>query len=171
MDFNIGPKKVLLAWGVTVTLGWLTTQILALNPIGIENVNQAIINLWMVLSLIPITTSLLWMKNTGRNNILIAWILVSLIGMISNYALLYELIEFPAQHLYVSLWFLAPAIVFGYTAYYNAGLIHKNYAIATIANLVALILALFVTEFLIIYYTVAAVIQGLPILYHWNKMR
>lgn len=171
MDFNVGPKKVLLAWGLTVTLGWLATQILALGVTGIENINQTIMTLWLLLAIIPTILSLLWMKTAGRNNILLLWIILSLIGVISNYAVLYEAIEFSAQHLYVSLWFLAPAIGFTYTAYYHAGILNKNYTLAAIANIAALILTILITEFLIIYYTVAAVIQGLPILYHWNQLR
>jgi hypothetical protein len=161
--------QLMSIWGVTVIAGWLGSQILASTGVLGANTGLGIITLWLIGASIPILASYVWTQSHSFEWILVIWPLAGVTGILLNYAVALGQISSPPTIIFGAFWFAAVAVGFLATVYYVDNWSRKLYGAAALLNLAAAIAILQVPSIAAYYYTIAAVIQGTPMLIHGQK--
>lgn len=167
---GLTDSQIVGLWGAIVGLGWLVSQ--AIGVIGVPGINTAtaIVAFWLIGSLVPIGASFYWMRTNGFTGLFPAWTALGVTGIILSFAVAFELLGVGDTLIYGSLWFAGPAVGFLITAYYMADWSAQLYTAAAAINLAGAVAILIVPGFELVYFTVAALIQGGPMLYHSTKL-
>jgi hypothetical protein len=90
--------------------------------------------------------------------------------LVASFAVVGQVLDVAPVLILGGLWFIGPAVGFLVTAIYMDDWSQRLYAGAGIANIAGAAAFLFVSGFGSIYFIVAAVIQGLPMLYHGTRL-
>lgn len=165
--------RIVFAWGVSVTFGWLGTMVLP-NPVyaltGIQPIHVAV-GWWILLIGLAVVNSLmemhLWL---GWNRILLAWIGLVALGMIENiYAVSTYVTVSPLNFSFLTLWFVLAAIGFSYTGYRSDTTISRQiYVFAGVSSLTYAIASLLFPGLLAVGFLAGLMFHGLPILLDWH---
>lgn len=166
---DITGYQLMSIYGVAVIAGWLGSQVLASTGILGANTTLGIITLWVVGASVPYAASYLWTKSHGYEWILALWPAAGITGLLLNYAVALQYISLNLTIVYGSLWFAAIGVGFLATVYYVDDWSKKLYGSAAVLNFAAAVAILQVPSMATYYYTVAAVIQGLPMLIHGQR--
>lgn len=158
---------LLKTWGAAVTGGWIVSQLVSVA--GVDS-QLALTTFWLVGSLVPITASFLWMRSRTMTGLFPAWTILGVTGLIASFAVITEIIGINETLILGSLWFAGPAVGFLITAAYMNDWSRRFYAGAAVANLIAAVLVVTLPPFQAVYFFVAAVLQGLPMLYHGTRL-
>lgn len=158
---------LLKTWGVTVTGGWIVSQLVALGGVGSQ---LGLTAFWLVGSLVPITASVLWMRSRTMTGLFPAWTVLGVTGLVASFAVIVQAIPVDETLILGGLWFAGPAVGFLVTAAYMNDWSRRFYAGVAVANLLAAVLVVTVSSFEAVYFAVAAVVQGLPMLYHGTRL-
>lgn len=161
--------QLLEIWGVAVMSVWLGSQALATTGILEAQTTLGIITLWLIGVLITITASAIWTTNNSFEWILAIWPAAGVTGILLNYALTLGYISLDPTLVYGVFWFAAVGVGFLATVYYVEGWSRKLYGAAAALNFTAALAILQVPEILPYYFTIAAVIQGAPMLINGLK--
>jgi len=164
---RLTDDALLKTWGAAVTGGWIVSQIVAVAGVGS---NLALTAFWLVGSLVPITASFLWMRSRTRTGLFPVWTVLGVTGLLASFAVVTGTIGIGETLILGGLWFAGPAVGFLVTAAYMNDWSRRFYAGAAVANLVAAALVVTLPSFRAVYFVVAAVIQGLPMLYHGTRL-
>lgn len=161
MDFEVKDKTLLIFWGFSVSTGWIVSYFLHsyLSPLSM-------IAFWTVLMSVPIISSIKWMSQNTSGSLPLPWMLTTMLGLVTGYAVVQGHLSVPEIETYAVFWFFLPASAFGITTYYFEGMLNHLYMSAALANFVMAAILLFQPSVMEQYYIMAAVFQGLPILYH-----
>ncbi len=158
---------LLKTWGAAVTGGWIVSQLVATAGVGSQ---LALTAFWLVGSLVPITASFLWMRSRTMTGLFPAWTILGVTGLVASFAVIVQAISVDEALILGGLWFAGPAVGFLITAAYMNDWSRQLYAGVAVANLVAAVLVVTISSFESFYFIVAAVIQGLPMLYHGTRL-
>lgn len=156
-------------WGGAVIAGWLGAQVLALTGMLGTGTSLGIITLWLIGALIPIAASYKWTQENQFEWILGLWPVAGVTGILLNYAAALEYLSIDPTITFGSFWFAAVGVGFAATTYYVNDWSKKMYGAVTVLNFTAAVAILQVPAMAPYYYTVAAVIQGAPMLVHGQK--
>jgi len=168
---GVDGATMVTLWGVAVTAGWLVSQVVAVTePLG-SRTAVGLTAFWLVGSLVPIVGSALWMRRYSLVALLPLWTVLGVTGLVATFAVALNAVSVPAVYVYGALWFAGPAVGFLATAYYMRDWSRRLYLGAAVLNLVAAVAVVVVPAVAVGYYTVAAVIQGVPMLYHGARLR
>lgn len=161
MDFEVENQTLLTFWGFSVSTGWIVSYYLHqfLNPV-------ALVAFWTVLMSMPVIASIKWMSQQSQRNLPVPWIITSALGLALSFARLEGYIALPEVESYAMFWFFLPAVAFSWTTYYVNGFLAHLYTSAALANFVMSAILLFQPEVISQYFILAAVFQGMPLLYH-----
>lgn len=167
---RLTDSALLKTWGAAVTGGWLVSQAVAL--VGTESTGLliSVTAFWLVGSLVPITASFLWMRTQSMTALFPVWTVLGVTGLIASFAVIVEAITIKPIFILGGLWFVGPAVGFLVTAGYMTDWSRRLYAGAAVVNLIGAVLIVTVPPFQSVYFTVAAVIQGLPMVYHGIRL-
>lgn len=167
---RLTDSALLKTWGAAVTGGWLVSQAVAL--VGTESTGLliSVVAFWLVGSLVPIAASFLWMRTQSVTALFPVWTVLGITGLIASFAVIIEATTIEPILVLGGLWFVGPAIGFLITAIYMTDWSRQLYAGAAVANLIGAVIVIFVPPFQAVYFTVAAVIQGLPMAYHGARL-
>ena len=157
---DIDRKDVLLAWGSTVTLGWLATLAMGMLSMTIGKVLVA----WVVLMAVPVGMTAYLYISDESSMLLNFWAVAVTVLMAEN-------ILAPAGldlYSYFHLWFVASAAGFYFTSRQVPEGPDRTYRIASVLSLAGLGIVA-VQPFLAV--PLGVILQGAPILYDWNGMR
>jgi hypothetical protein len=119
---------------------------------------------------VPITASFLWMRSRTMTGLFPAWTVLGVTGLVASFAVIVQAISINETLILGGLWFAGPAVGFLITAAYMNDWSRQLYAGAAVANLIAAVLVVTVSSFEAFYFIVAAVIQGLPMVYHGTRL-
>jgi|GEM_PF-1685890 len=156
---KIENSHVILSWGLTVTMAWLATAVMAEMGFGY----QPVMLMWTVLMLPPLLlTSLLKYRNDS-NKLFNVWALLVVVLMIENFLTPSSI----ALYSYFHLWVVAGAAAFYYTSKRLPPPSKKTYLYAAYASVIIMPLVIY-RPLLTSYF--AAVVQGWPLLYDWYKV-
>lgn len=160
MNFDVDQKTLLLSWGATVSLGWLTTAIMGALGMTIGKVLAA----WMILMAVPILSTLMLYYKGKSNAVFNFWAVVVTVLMVEN-------ILAPAgldYYSYFHLWYGAAVLGFYYTSRKVPSPANRVYRIATALSGIGLA-AVFIEPFLAV--PLGIILQGGPMLYDWKGMK
>jgi len=157
--------RLLKLWGATVTGGWVVSQVVALSGGG-RGLQLGLTAFWLVGSLVPIVASLLWMRARTVTGLFPVWTVLGVTGIAASFAVIVGAVDVAPVLVLGGLWFAGPAVGFLVTAAYTSGWSRRLYAGAAVANLAGAVAVVTVPGFESAYFLVAAVVQGLPMLYH-----
>lgn len=157
---------LLKTWGVAVTGGWVVSQVVASLGATSQGAQLGLTAFWLVGSLVPIAASFLWMRSQITTGLFPVWTVLGVTGLVASFAVIVEAVSIGETLVLGGLWFAGPAVGFLVTAAYMNDWSRRLYAGAAVANLVAAVLVVTVPSFRAVYFTVGAVVQGLPMLYH-----
>ena len=115
-----------------------------------------------------IVSQLVALAGVGSQLALTAFWLIG--SLVASFAVIVQAISVDEALILGGLWFAGPAVGFLITAAYMNDWSRQLYAGAAVANLVAAVLVVTVSSFEAFYFIVAAVIQGLPMLYHGTRL-
>ena len=157
-------------WGITVTVGYLLTAAAGYMGMTGSTVNYGLITAWLALMLVPAYYSVQKYREDGNwKNLNFIWAVIMVLGVLANYAGQATATGQILQYSYYQKWFVLPGALFAYTAYRMDGFSRNIYAVATVLNL-AVAFGLSTVPVLQTHaFTIAAVIQGLPMLADWYK--
>lgn len=161
---------LLKTWGAAVTGGWIASQAVGVAGVTSTELLLGLVTFWLVGSLVPITASFLWMRSRSFTGLFPVWTLLGVTGLVASFAVVGGVVDIPPVFVLGSLWFAGPAVGFAVTAAYMADWSQWLYAGAAAANLVAAVAVATVPGVETVYFAVAAVIQGLPMLYHGSRL-
>lgn len=167
---DLTDYQLMSIWGAAVFAGWLGSQVLASTGVLGAKTGLGIITLWLVGASIPIVASYFWTQSHSFERILAIWPAAGVTGIILNYAVALQYISLPSTVIFGAFWFVAVAAGFLATVYYVDDWSRRLYGAAAVLNLVAAVAILQVPGMATYYYTVAAVIQGVPMLVHGQKV-
>jgi hypothetical protein len=161
MSFQIKERSVLTVWGFSVATGWLVSYFLHsyFEPLSL-------VAFWSVLMSWPVIVSIKWMAQNSGSSLPVTWILTTSVALGMSVAVLEGYMTVPEIQTYAVFWFFLPAMAFAATTYYFEGLIKHLYVSAAVTNFMISGLLLFQTSIMDQYYLLAAIFQGLPLLYH-----
>lgn len=123
-----------------------------------------IITLWLASASIPISSSLLYVRENGFKPILGIWPVAGVSGVLLNYALAFGYLSVPELLVYGVFWFAAIGIGFLATAYFVGTWGRKVYGSAALLNFAMVPALLQIPQLELYYFGIAAVIQGTPML-------
>jgi len=157
-------------WGITVTVGYLMTAAAGyLGLIG-SGVNYGLITAWLVLMLIPAYYSVQkYREDANWKNLNFIWTVLMVLGVLANYAGQATATGEILQYSYYQKWFVLPGALFAYTAYSMDGFSRNVYAVAAVLNLAVAFSLSSVPVLQTHAFTIAAVIQGVPMLVDWYR--
>ncbi|MFB6126720.1 MAG: hypothetical protein ABEJ79_05420 [Halolamina sp.] len=161
---------LLRLWGGAVAGGWLVSQAAAIVGGTSEAVQLGVTAFWLVGSLVPIAGSALWMRRRSVAALFPVWTLLGVGGLVASFAVAAEAVAVSPVSAFGGLWFVGPAVGFGVTAVSMNDWSGRLYAGAAAANLAAGAAVVAVPGFESVYFAVAAVVQGLPMLYHSTRL-
>ena len=156
-------------WGLAVIAGWLGSQVLASTGVLGANTSLGIITLWLVGASVPIIASYLWTQSHGFEWILAIWPVAGVTGILLNYAVATGAVSLSPTIAFGAFWFAAVGVGFLATVYYVDDWSRKLYGAAATLNFVMAAAILQVPGIIGIHYTIAAAIQGAPMLIHGQK--
>ncbi len=160
---KIEESKLLLIWGLTTFLGWIFTwtgYMLPLTPF-------TVLSGWTALMVIPVTITLKKFYSGLSNKVFNFWALAVAAIMLQN-VLNNLLINRFLIFSYFTLWLIAGAAVYYYTASKLPPPSEKTYLYAAAVNMAVIPLIYFVP---LKYFTfLAAVVQSVPIFYDYWKV-
>jgi hypothetical protein len=166
---DLSGYQLMSIWGAAVIVGWLGAQVLALTGVLGESTSLGIITLWLIGALVPIAASYKWTQENQFEWILGLWPVAGVTGILLNYAVALQYINLDPTIVFGSFWFAAVGVGFAATTYYVNDWSKKLYGTATVLNLAAAVAILQVPAIAPYYYTLAAAIQGAPMLIHGQK--
>lgn len=167
---RLTDSRLLQTWGVAVTGGWIVSQLVAALGKTSTELQLGLTAFWLIGSLVPITASFMWMRSGSFNKLLPTWTVLGVTGLVASFAVVGQVLDVAPVLILGGLWFIGPAVGFLVTAIYMDDWSQRLYAGAGIANIAGAAAFLFVSGFGSIYFIVAAVIQGLPMLYHGTRL-
>lgn len=161
MNFDVESQTLLTFWGFSVSTGWIVSFYLHefLTPV-------AIVAFWTILMSMPVIASIKWMAKQSNDSLPMPWIMTTALGLGLSFAVVEGYISIPEIESYAIFWFFLPAVAFSSTTYYVEGFLTHLYTSAALANFVMAAILLFNPRAVSQYYILAAVFQGLPLLYH-----
>lgn len=167
---RLTDATLLKIWGAVVTAGWVVSQTVALSGTTSDQLQFGLTAFWLVGSLVPIGASFWWMRTRSFTGLFPVWTVLGVTGLIASFIVIAEIVDVAPVLILGALWFAGPAVGFLVTAWYMNDWSKKLYAGAAVANLAGAVAVLVVPGFVAVYYLVAAVVQGLPMLYHGVKL-
>lgn len=167
---RLTDARLLQTWGLAVTGGWIVSQLIVLTGTTDAGTQLGLTAFWLIGSLVPITASFLWMRSRTFTGLFPIWTVLGVTGLLASFAVIVELLPIAPVLVLGGLWFAGPAVGFGVTAAYMNDWSSRLYAGAAVANLVGAAVIVAVPGFGAFYAIVAAVIQGLPMLYHGSRL-
>lgn len=167
---RLTDTRLLQTWGLAVTGGWIVSQLILLTGATDARTQMGLTAFWLVGSLVPITASFLWMRSQQFTGLYPVWTVLGVTGLVASFAVIAEFLPIAPVLVLGGLWFAGPAVGFAVTAMYMNDWGSRLYAGAAVANLVAAVAVVGIPGFGTIYAIVAAVIQGLPMLYHSTRL-
>jgi len=165
---RLTDAALLKTWGAVVTGGWVVSQAVALA--GVDGAGLGLTAFWLVGSLVPIGASFLWMRRRSFTGLFPVWTALGVTGLVASFAVVLDLLPVAPVLVLGSLWFAGPAVGFLVTAAYMDDWSGRLYLAAGVANLAAAVAVAAVPGVETVYFAVAAVIQGLPMLYHGARL-
>ena len=156
---KIKNSHVILSWGLTVTVAWLATAVMAEMGFGY----RPVMAMWTILMLPPLVLTGLLKYRNDSNKLFNVWALLVVVLMIENFLTPTSI----ALYSYFHLWIVAGAAAFYYTSKRLPPPSKKTYLYAAYASVI--IMPLVIYRPLLTSY-VAAVVQGGPLLYDWYKV-
>jgi len=166
---DLSGYQLMYIWGAAVVAGWLGSQVLASTGVLGANTGLGIITLWLVGALVPIIASYFWTQSHSFEWILAVWPAAGVTGILLNYAVALEYVSLSPEIVFGAFWFAAIGVGFLATVYYVNDWSRKLYGAAAVLNFAAAAAILQVPSFAAYYFTVAAVLQGAPMLIHGYK--
>lgn len=157
-------SQLMKVWGASVVVGWIGAQILALTAALGSATPLGIITFWLVGASIPISSSLLYVRENGFEPILGIWPVAGVSGVLLNYALALGYLPFPELFVYGVFWFAAIGVGFLATAYFVGTWGKKLYGSAALLNFGVALALLQIPQLESYYFGIAALIQGAPML-------
>lgn len=167
---RLTDARLLQTWGAAVTGGWVVSQVAALTGATSTQSQLGLTAFWLVGSLVPISASFLWMRARSFTGLFPVWTVLGVTGLVASFAVIAELLPVAPVLVLGALWFAGPAVGFLVTATYMNDWSSRLYGVAAVANLAGAAAMLTVPGFGAVYFIVAAVIQGLPMLYHGYRL-
>lgn len=167
---RLTDARLLQTWGAAVTGGWIVSQVAAVAGGTGGGFQLGLTAFWLIGSLVPIAASFLWMRARTFTGLFPVWTVLGVTGLVASFAVVGEMVDVAPLLVLGGLWFAGPAVGFLVTAAYMNDWSRRLYAGAAVANLAGAVALLVVPGFGTIYYTVAAVVQGLPMLYHGSRL-
>jgi len=167
---RLTDARLLQTWGAAVTVGWAVSQIVAVAGGTSARTQYALTAFWLVGSLVPIAASFLWMRARGFTGLFLVWTALGVTGLVASFAAAGQVVDIAPVLVFGGLWFAGPAMGFLVTAAYMSDWSRRLYAGAAVANLAGGAAVLAVPGFGTVYFVVAAVVQGLPMLYHGTRL-
>ncbi|MEZ3118071.1 hypothetical protein RYH80_19315 [Halobaculum sp. MBLA0147] len=166
---RLTARRVVGLWGIIVATGWIVTQLAILTASTTETIQGGLTVFWLAGSLVPITVSMLWMRQNGFTGLFPVWTVLGVSGLVASFAAIGGIVNVEDVFVFGSLWFAGPAVGFFTTGQYMNNWSSRLYNVAGILNLIAA-LGVVAPGFGTVYAAVAAVIQGGPMVYHALKM-
>lgn len=167
---GLTDSQIVGLWGAIVGLGWIVSQALGVTGVPGVDTATAIVAVWLIGSLIPIGASFYWMRTNGFTGLFTAWTVLGVTGIGLSFAVAFGVLGVGSTLIYGSLWFAGPAVGFLVTSSYMTDWSGRLYAGTAVANLAGAAAVLVVPGFTTVYFAVAALIQGGPMLYHSTKL-
>lgn len=161
MVFEIEERAVLTVWGFSVATGWIVSYFL--HPYFEA---LSLVAFWSVLMSWPVIVSIKWMAQNSGSSLPVTWILTTAIALGMGVAVLQGYLTIPDIESYAVFWFFLPASAFAVTSYYFEGLLKHLYVSAAVINFMIAGITLFQSSIMDQYYLLAAIFQGLPLIYH-----
>jgi len=162
--------RLLKTWGAAVTGGWIVSQLVALAGVTGSGGQLALTGFWLVGSLVAILASFLWMRRRSFTGLFPIWTVLGVTGLVASVAVVSGLIDVAPVLILGGLWFAGPAAGFLVTAGYMTDWSRRLYTAAAVANLAGAAAVVTIPGFEAVYFLVAAVVQGLPMLYHGIRL-
>lgn len=162
--------RLLQIWGLAVTGGWVVSQAVALAGATSTGSQLGLTAFWLVGSLVPITASFLWMRARTVTGLFPVWTVLGVTGLVASFAVITEVLAVSPVLVLGGLWFAGPAVGFLVTAAYMNDWSQRLYTVAAVANLAGAVAVVLLPGFEAVYFIVAAVVQGLPMLYHGSRL-
>ncbi|MFB6116408.1 MAG: hypothetical protein ABEK10_02740 [Candidatus Nanosalina sp.] len=156
LDIGIDDSKLLLLWGVTVTLAWAATAGMGMASLGVKPV----MIVWTVLMALPLAATTLKYLKDDSNKLFNFWAIFTAFFMIENIAVQGSL----AFYSYFHLWIAGGIIGFYYTGRKLPPPSDQTYRYGAIASLIGLAVAFYQP---LAAPLVALIAQGTPLLYDW----
>lgn len=156
---GLKDSHLVLTWGVTVVLGWISTIGLAVTTGSIQHVMLA----WTVLMLPPVAMTVVLYSRNDSNKLFNFWAVAVTVLMVENFLT-------PAQYevySYFHLWILLGAVGLYYTASKVPPPSEKTYRYSAFASIIALALTFQNYQLAPI---LAVLTQGLPMIYDWYSV-
>ena len=153
---KIEDSHVIFSWGLTVTLAWILTAVMAEMMFGA----QAVMLMWTILMIPPVALTGLLKYRDSSNKLFNVWALIVIVLMIENFLTPASI----ALYSYFHLWIIAGALAFYYTSQRLPPPSKKTYLYAAYASVLVMPLVIYrplLSPFM------AAVVQGGPLLYDW----
>jgi len=163
-------STLLKIWGIVVAAGWVVSQGVAAAGGVDQRFQLGLTAFWLVGSLVPITASVVWMRKRTFTGLFPTWTILGVTGLLASFAVVLGAVDVAPVFVLGALWFAGPAVGFAVTAAYMTDWSSRLYAGAAVANAAAAAAILTVPGFEAVYFTVAAAIQGLPMLYHGVRL-
>lgn len=167
---RLTDARLLQTWGLTVTGGWIVSQLLVLSGTTDARTQLGLTAFWLVGSLVPITASFIWMRSQTFTGLFPIWTVLGVTGLVASFAVIVDFLPVAPVLVLGGLWFAGPAVGFAVTAAYMDDWSSRLYAGAAVANLAGAVALAVVPGFGAIYAIVAAVVQGLPMFYHGLRL-
>lgn len=167
---RLTDARLLQTWGAAVTGGWVVSQVAAVAAGTSASIQYGLTAFWLVGSLVPITASFLWMRARGFTGLFPVWTVLGVTGLVASFAVISETLAVEPVLILGGLWFAGPAVGFLVTAAYMNDWSKRLYTGAAVANLAGAMAVVAVPGFGIVYPIIAAVVQGLPMLYHGARL-
>lgn len=153
---KIKDSHVIFSWGLTVSLAWLLTAVMAELSFGY----RPVMAMWTILMLPPLALTGILKYRDKSNKLFNVWAVLVVVLMIENFLTPTSI----AIYSYFHLWIVAGAFAFYYTSKRLPPPSKNTYLYAAYASVLIMPLVIFrplLTSF------VAAVVQGGPLLYDW----
>lgn len=153
---KIKDSHVIFSWGLTVSLAWLATAVMAEMMFGA----QAVMLMWTILMIPPLALTGILKYRDSSNKLFNVWALLVIFLMAENFLTPASI----ALYSYFHLWIVAGALAFYYTSKRLPPPSKKTYRYAAYASVLVMPLVIFrplLTSF------VAVIVQGGPLLYDW----
>jgi len=163
---RLTDAALLKTWGAVVAAGWVVSQ--AVAALGASALGLTAF--WLVGSLVPIGASFLWMRARGFTGLFPVWTVLGVTGLLASFAVLLERVAVPPAYVLGALWFAGPAVGFLVTARYMDDWSGRLYGAAALANAAGAVAVLAVPGFEAVYFSYAAAVQGVPMLYHGVRL-
>ena len=174
VEYALGGKltnaRLVQTWGTAVTGGWVVTQIATVAGGVSASTQYGLTAFWLVGSLVPIAASFLWMRVRGFTGLFPVWTVLVVTGLVASFAVISETLAVGPVLILSALWFAGPAVGFLVTATYMDGWRRRLYTGAAIVNIAGAAAVVTVPRFGVVYPIVAAIVQGLPMLYHGSRL-